>query len=139
MSDDLGVACSACGAPMRLEEGASPSRRVVRWFTGGRTPAGQRSYTCDVCGMGASVGGLYSTSGRMGGRLRELYGRRVMQPVPRFYAVMALAGGVVGAAWSVLLSWPWWLGPVVAVAGGWAFMTSTAFWRPRFPWRRSHR
>ena len=115
------------------------SRRLMRWFTEGRTPAGQRSYTCDGCGMGASVGMLYSTSGRRGRGLRELYDRRVMQPVPRFYAVMALAGSVLGVTWSVLVTWPWWLGPIITVAGGWAFMTSTAFWRPHLPRRRSNR
>lgn len=124
---------------MRVVEPLPRSRRLVRWVTHGRVPVGQRSYTCDACGMGASVGALYSTNGRMGRRLRELHGRRAMQPVPRFYAVMALAGTVVGAAWSALLSWPWWVGPLAGVAGGWAFMTSTAFWHPRRPRGRPRR
>lgn len=137
MGDDLQVHCSACGGAMRLVEPVPRTRRIARWFTYGRVPAGQRSYTCDACGMGASVGVLSADGGGFGRILRELYDRRAMQPVPRFYAIMAVAGAVVGAVWSALLSWPWWVGPVVAVIGGWAFMTSTAFWHPgRLPRRR---
>ena len=137
MSDDLTVHCSACGARMRLTEPVTRGRRLVRWFNYGRVPGGQRSYTCDTCGMGASVGAVYTASHARGRGLRALYDRRSMQPVPRFYAIMAVAGAVIGATWSALFSWPWWLGPVAALAGGWAFMTSTAFWHPRLHQRPS--
>ena len=126
---------------MRLTEPLPRARRLSRWFAYGRVPAGQISYKCDACGMGASMGALYTDGYRLGRGLglRDLYGQRAMQPVPRFYAIMAAVGAVIGAAWSVLLSWPWWLGPLLAVGGGWAFMTSTMFWHPRWPARRQAR
>src|SRR5687767_5827399 len=141
MSDAISVRCSSCGSPMRPTKRLPRGRRLARWFASGRDPAGQRSYECDVCGMGASVGALYThRHGPLRGRrLRELYAERTMQPVPRFYAIMTAGGAAIGAAWSVLLSWRWWLGPLLAVIGGWVFMTSTIFWHPRWPTRRQGR
>lgn len=132
--------CSACGNPMRLAEPERRlGRRIARWFNDGRLPSGQQSYRCDVCGMGASVSAVYADTRWRRASLSGIYDRRTMQPVPRFYALMAAAGTVVGLGWSALLSWPWWLGPTVAVVGGWLFMTSTAFWHPRLPRRRQAR
>jgi hypothetical protein len=130
MTDALPMQCSACGRTMRPELHRSLARRLVRWFNNGRVPAGQRSYRCDNCGMATSFGVLYARQDGAAARLRELYGRLSLQPVPRFYAVMASGGLVVGALRSFLLSWPWRLGPIAVVVGGWVFMTSSALWHP---------
>ena len=117
-------------------------RRAVRWFNEGRVPSAQQSFACPGCGLGVAAAQLYWRTDTPLGRIRQVYDRRTMRPVPRFYAVAAVVGLTVGGAATVVLRradpdggrrrelWPLWAGPLASVAGGWAVMTSSALRSP---------
>jgi predicted alpha/beta hydrolase len=73
----------------------------------------------------------YYVSGHsLGGRIRNFRAQRTLEPVPRFFAIVAVAG--VGVGW--LVSWmsgrqqARWQVPLAALAASWLFMESSALW-----------
>ena len=107
-----------------------PWRRLWRWFNCGARPRGQLDYECPTCGHGLSMTSYFVGGHSLRGRIGHVRGRRALEPVPRFYAIVATAGGILGwlvsrvsgrrcARWQV---------PVAALAASWLFMESSAFW-----------
>ncbi len=62
--------------------------------------------------------------------LRMVLDHRSMVPVPLTYVSAVVAGGVLGAAFDLVLGWSWWLVAIGFVAALWLFFFASALWGP---------
>jgi len=123
--------CPQCGGVVTRVEDLRPIRRLRQWFNYGARPRGQVDYACSTCSHGVSVSTFFVPSGHsLRGRIRYFRSRRNLEPTPRFYVNVAVAG--IGGG--ILMSWvsgrrqARWQVPCVALAVSWLLMESSVFW-----------
>lgn len=126
---DCLVDCPECGETMTRVE-RPPFIVAWRWFNYGYRPWRQADMECSACGAGVATMSLYSSGRSIRGRISHLRSHCTLEPVPRFYATVAVAG--IGLGWLAgrVLERPrvWWKLPLAAVAAAWLVMESSAPW-----------
>lgn len=117
------VTCPDCGHELRVVERRTSLQWTWAWFNTGPFAWHER-WQCDTCGFSGTDQSFSALSrspsrSKIVGRWRRFQRSRGRFPVPRFYAILTVAGATVGLVVQATLGWPWWLPALAFPVGGW--------------------